>query len=249
MMTKLVSMLREKFPNVYFRLSSFYRLKFRPRLGLLYRRKYGVLVYVGGNHGESLIDIVHLYKRVIVFECNPVFIEVLKRRFARFKNVEVYPFAASDEFSTVNLALPSNGNFFGSASLGSFSPDHPVSTLGYYPVYSVRLADFLEFIGVRRIYTYISDIEGYDFRALSTLKNLLVERKIVEIQVEVWSEDIPYPFAEKGLRIYEKDFIELLGSNYIKSNEGIANLRSGNWILEKNWSSKDVQWKLDPNLI
>jgi FkbM family methyltransferase len=232
------------FPSIYMVLSDTWRLRIRPQTYRYSMRRRGVLVYIGANHGETLIDIAHKFQRVIALECNPVLFQVLKKRFSRFSNVEIYPFAASDSFQQISLFLPSNGNFFGAATAMDFSESNTVKNHGQFSVPSVDLGVFLELIGVSAIDLYISDIEGFDYVALLSLRRFIEEGRVARIQVEVWSDDIPSPFRLSKYPIHERDFDELLKGQYIKVAEGLSNQSNTDWVLNANWNAKDVLWIL-----
>ena len=198
---------------------------------------------MGGNHGESLFDIAHRFKRVIVFECNPILFEALRHRFRRFKNVEIYKFAASNRYGTADLTIPDNGNFFGSGTLLGFADEYKIKKLGNFAVETINLGEYLNLIGVDSIDTYVSDIEGSDYSALQTLSNLISRGGIKKLQIEVWSEKIPRPFKDQNEKIYEEDFQAILGSRYVKIREGTSSLKHKSWKSVENWNSKDILWE------
>jgi len=235
--------LEKIFPFMYAGLSRFWRFKLRPLIYLVLRRKKGTLIYVGGNHGESLIDIAHLYKRVIVFECNPILVQILKHRLRFLDNVEVYGFAASDRYGKEYLSIPNNGNFFGSGTILGFSEDYRIQEEGRFEVQTINLGEFLEILGVKEIDFYVSDIEGSDYNALASMRKYILDGRIKRIQVEVWSEKITRPFRKAEEKIYESDFQSLLGPNYSKINEGTSSLLNEKWRINDKWNSRDVLWE------
>lgn len=232
------------FPSIYSVLSNIWRVRVRPLTYRYFMPRSDVLVYIGANHGETLIDIAHKFRRVIALECNPVLFQILIRRFSKFSNVEIYPFAASDRFKEISLSLPNNGNFFGAATILNFSESNTIQEEGQFSVVSVDLGRFLEMIGVRRINLYISDIEGSDYLALLSLRSFIKDGRIDKIQVEVWSDAIPNPFKFSQHSICESDFDKLLNSKYFKVAEGLSHQSNTAWELTANWTAKDVLWIL-----
>lgn len=232
----------QRFPSLYTKASSLWRLSLRHRLYPYFLRE-NILVYLGGNHGETLIDIAHRFRKVYVFECNPIALELLKSRIRKFENILVFPFAASDRFGLSTLSIPSNGNFMGSASIAGFSEKSGVSSIAQFEVVTVNLGEFLKMLKVDSIDLYQSDIEGNDFVALKTMQEFISNKVIRRIQLEVWNNDKPIPFSDKTLKCQERHFDEFLSANYTKVAEGISQVNSVNWFLPLDWDWKDVLWE------
>jgi FkbM family methyltransferase len=237
------SLLTKFTPSLYTSASSSYRSKYRPSIYKIFGLGKGVLVYVGGNHGESLFDIAHQYKRVIVFECNPFLFQALKSRFRNFSNVEVYEFAASDCYGTATLSIPDNGNYFGSSTILGFAKNSEVQESASFTVAKINLGEFLKFIGIQVIDFYVSDIEGADYAALSSMSELIQMGRIKRLQIEVWSEENPRPFKNQTEKIFESDFQNLLGTRYLKIQEGTSSFSNDHWEVINNWKSKDILWE------
>jgi FkbM family methyltransferase len=239
------NLIRSFFPEFYRKLSQFYYWNFRPRISRLNPFLSGTLVYIGGNYGESLMQIAHRFRRVIVFECNPFLVSLLSNRFRFFSHVEIYALAASDSFGNIELNIANNGNFFGSSSIENLSRRNPIRSETNVTVNKVNLGSFLRMINVETIDFYVSDIEGHDFVALKSCDWLLRNRKIAKLQVEVWQEESLELFDAPEIKITEKDFAELLGDDYMKSNQGLSNfLRLDNpWEIIPNSPNLDILWK------
>lgn len=204
----------------------------------------GLLVYVGANYGETLINIVHRYQRVIAFECNPILYHATKVRFKKFDNFEIYPFAAATSFATVRIHLPNNQNYFGSASILNFSDSSAIKSVANFEAISVDLGVFLKWIRVENIDLYVSDIEGMDYAALTSMADYIREGRVKSIQCEVWPEGFSNPFKKSKEKNYEKDFDELLSNNYRKVAEGVPDLKRLKWEPPVLGTAKDVLWEL-----
>jgi FkbM family methyltransferase len=199
---------------------------------------------LGGNHGETLIDIAHKFRKVYVFECNPITLELLRNRVRYFQNIQLFPFAASNNFGTSIISIPNNGNFLGSATIAGFSEHSQAHSVAEFEVTSVDLGQFLDMLGVTCIDLYVSDIEGHDFIALQSMKSFITKGLIKRIQVEVWNDAKPIPFSNENLKCQERFFEEYLSSNYSKIAEGISNTDSLNWAIASDWNWKDVLWEI-----
>lgn len=191
----------------------------------IFRKKRGTLVYLGLNTGESFDRIYYKYNLVIGFEPNPDNFVKLKK-YQNQNGVYLYPYAVSDKEGEFDFYLPTNKNNDASASLSDFtSARKGISSRESIKVKTVKLSKILEDHKVNFIEKYISDIEGYDFTVLNTIKNYLNEKKIFELQLEAFQNHVENPYT--SVSNYEKQFDELLELNYKKIARGWGLMKPG----------------------
>ena len=177
-----------------------------------------VLIYAGINVGDSFQKIFYKYKRAIGFEPNPLNFEKLKR-FSHRKGVEIYNYALSENKGEVDLHLPMDINNEASASLSDFSENYRFSTKKIIKVKSINLSNFLKKIKINHIDFYLSDIEGYDFTILKSMKKDYLNYNLIKkIQVEAVNNKVNNPY--KSVSNYESDFDSLLLDKYTKKGRG-----------------------------
>lgn len=215
----------------------------RPYLWRIFGLQRGVLVYVGLNRGDSFNKLFYRYSRAIGIEANPELMPELRRRFKKYKNVELFNVAASDTNGQAFLTLPDNGNFAASATLDSFDSRRAVSGVRKIEVESVALGSFLKTLKVDLVDNYISDCEGYDLVALRSCEEYLSQGKFLQIQCEVQRNHTPEAYISVSNKEYMFD--ELLNQNYEKVASGWTFLQDGIFYeVPNDWAFHDIKWKL-----
>lgn len=203
-------------------------------------KKRGTLVYAGINVGDSFQKIFFKYKTVYGFEPNPANYKKLNL-FSKYKGVKIYNCALSDKEGKMSFFLPDNTNNV-SGSLSDFSEDNPLKSKKTIEVKVINLSDFLKKQKVDHIDFYISDIEGYDFKVLSTLKEYLNFKKIKLIQVEALNNGVKNTY--KNVSNYEYEFDDLLKEHYNKIGRGSGHVKSGDNFSGASGSTLDLLYEL-----
>lgn len=208
------------------------------------------LIYVGAHHGNSLANFISEYDRIFAFEANPYFCHVLKHRFTANKNVTIINAAVCEkhnEFINFNISK-NNGD---SSSILEPNQENElfscIETAEKITVPTVNLYNFCKENNISKINSYISDLQGYDFIVLKTLKPLIDAKMIEYIQCEVEKDDKPTIYKNSILENQnkEKNFDLFLNGDYIKTAKGWGTLTEGKFEdVPENWSEHDIQWKL-----
>jgi FkbM family methyltransferase len=180
----------------------------------IFFKKKGTLIYSGINLGDSFQKIFFKYEKVYGFEPNPVNYKKLNY-FRRFKGVKIYNLALSDKDGETSFFLPDNPNNV-SASLSDFREDNvfSIKSKRTIRVKTINLLNFLIKNQIDFIDFYISDIEGYDFKVLKTIRSFIDSKQIKSIQVEALINEVKNPYLD--ILNYEKNFDDLLEKNYTK---------------------------------
>ena len=209
-----------------------------------------VLVYVGAHVGNSLQNHVNSYDEVYAFEANPNFCEYLKSRFQDNKNVTIINAAICEkhnDFIDFNISK-NNGD---SSSILKANKESVLFDLiesnQTIKVPTINLKNFLEEKKINHIKTYISDTQGYDLIILKTLKPLIDNRMIEEIQCEVEKNEKPSIYVNENTETQnkEKNFDEFLKENYVKVATGWGNLEDNKFkSVPEEWAEFDAKWKL-----
>lgn len=209
-----------------------------------------VLVYVGCHVGNSLAKHIQNFDVVYAFEANPMFCSILSNKFAKNKNVSIVNAAVCAEHGGVakfnisendgdssSLLEPNNQN-----SLYS-----KIKTKNVVYVPKVCLSDFFKEKNINKIDLYVSDLQGYDFIVLKTLKEMIVNKQIHTIQCEVLKNNkIPiYENKEKSLENTEENFDNFLSDYYDKIATGWGHLEDGVFNdVPSDWCEWDVKWRV-----
>lgn len=208
------------------------------------------LIYVGAHHGNSLSNFVNDYERIFAFEANPYFCNILKQRFISNSNVKIINAAVCENhnsFITFNISK-NNGD---SSSILLPNKENElytsIKTSEQLTVPTVNLLNFCQENDISKIDAYISDLQGYDFIVLKTLKSLIDKNMVLSIQCEVEKNDKPSIYINDNLENQnkEKNFDAFLGEKYTKVSTGWGVLTEGQFNeVPENWCEFDVQWKL-----
>ena len=203
---------------------------------ILFNLQKGTLVYVGVNHGDSLIRIFYKFKRCICVEANPNLCKKLIKHFY-FNNVEVYNY----------LLGPKNGHGFLNiykldSSTSTLSKLHNQQIIKKIKVQMIRLDILLNNLNLEYIDFYMSDLEGLDYEVLKTLKSFIDSKRINYIQHECIINKRPNPYIK--FSNYEHLFNSLLSKKYKHIASGRDKLDKGKFVLmSKKSLFKDILWK------
>lgn len=212
-----------------------------------------ILIYLGLNYGDSLMSMCHLYDKCIGFEANPNLIELLQNRFKNHSNVVIINAAACDSNQDQILNICANiGHEIHeknqTSSLGvpsEYSKIHQdgnnITLVNKVKVPGVYLPDFLEKKGITQIDTYVSDIQGMDYTVLNTLKDLINNKKITNIQVESACDYMDGELYDGIPSNNENLFYDLLLDNYelIGKSEGKYDKND-----KSRWMDRDLFFKV-----
>lgn len=207
-----------------------------------------ILVYVGAHVGNSLEKYVEKFDVIYAFEANPFFCSILANKFD--KKVQVINAAVCrDHGGVAKFNISSNNGDSSSLlevneknSLYSF-----IKTKNVVYVPKVCLSNFFIENNIEEISLYISDLQGYDFMVLETLRELIMNKKIYEIQCEVLKNNkVPiYINEEKTLENTEKNFDLFLSEQYNKIATGWGELQDGVFNdVPHDWSEWDIKWRV-----
>ena len=207
------------------------------------------LVYLGAHLGGSLQGLVSQYDKIIAIEANPKFCEYLKNKFSSNPKVLIVNAAVGEVHGGVrtfhisknngdssSLLIPNKDNCLHDMISSDFSVDVP----------AINLQTFLREMGVDHITTYISDLQGYDFIVLSTLKEMLDSKSIETIQCEVGLPEKPpiYVNTDPTTRNIEENFNNILSKNYEKVATGWGTLIDGVFqLVPSEWAEWDIKWR------
>ncbi len=211
------------------------------------KNRQKLLFYIGAHRGGSLSSLINKYRKIYCFEANPDLIEVLRKRFSNYKNVNIIHAAVCDIHNSV-IELNISANNGASSSILKPNPGNSlkdvIKTIKTVTVPTINLFNFCKENKIKFIDTYISDLQGIDFIVLNTLKEFIDTKKIGRIQCETEKDDsTPIYIGSEGNR--EKNYSKLLDANYIKISEGWGLLKDNIFTeVPNDWDEKDVCWIL-----
>lgn len=171
------------------------------------------MIYAGVNKGDHFFPIVNDFDLCIGFEANPELSRLLTETILtrNLKNVEIVSAALCDFDGEVRFHI-NNDDY--TSSMGRINNDvHPsIKTIATITVRAVNLFNFLTARSIGNVDFYLSDLQGMDLTVLRTLKPLLDEKRICQVQCEVGKDDRPHVYV--GLYNGFSGFQELLSKNY-----------------------------------
>jgi len=208
------------------------------------------LIYVGAHHGNSLTNFVDTHDQIFAFEANPYFCHILKQRFISNSNVTIINAAVCEkhnDFISFNISK-NNGD---SSSILEPNQENElftcIETKEKITLPTINLYNFCKENNISKISNYISDLQGYDFIVLKTLKPLIDAGLIDYIQCEVEKNEKPTIYKNNIIENQnkEKNFDVFLNDAYVKTAKGWGTLTEGKFEdVPENWSEHDIQWKL-----
>lgn len=205
-----------------------------------------ILVYAGLYHANNFLPLLNNYDLCIGFEANPHLIPTIQDKVKNHSNVKIYNYAVGDKEEYVKFKISSNDGQ--SSSLTDFNEDYKnlwngnLNMKSEVVVKKINLFLFLKSIGVEHITDYVSDIQGHDYTALSSMKTWIDDKKINTIQCEVHKlNKNVYSNVNNDI----SNFTQLLSTNYKLISTGWGNLVDGvyNQVPEE-WWEYDAKWKL-----
>lgn len=171
------------------------------------------LIYAGVSEGNNFFPLTKQFDKCYGFEADPWVCHVLTTavRHIDNPNIQIIEGALGEKNENVSFWLHDKT---GTNSMGKINHvNHPeITATKEIIVKGINLYDWLQENGIDFIDLYISDIQGMDLTVLKTLKPMINERRIKEIQCEVEKEDVPEVYH--GLFNKRSGFDELLKPNY-----------------------------------
>lgn len=155
-----------------------------------------VIVYeCGSRDGHDGIELAeristgHVdHKNVVLFECNPPQIEVVKRN---YPHATLITEAISDKKGTIEfLQIHGDKNMVGSSTMNTKRNDNWIKETSTIKVKTRRLDDVIEELGHQKTDIDIMkiDIEGYTFEALEGLRKYLRNVRVFHLETEIEGE-------------------------------------------------------------
>jgi len=204
-----------------------------------------ILVYCGVNNLGNFSRIRPLYDKCYGFDANPDKIAYAKEVYKTDPNV-VMEFAALSDTDDSEVDFTITTDWDPAASIGIPNPEweHVKSGLlknqRTVKVPTMNLGKYCEQHGILEIDTLITDLQGVDFQAISTLDKLFNARKVREIQCEVEPDNTPQRYT--GVSSSKlKDFQQLLSGNYDVLWVDPDPLTTGVWEMDVRWRAKGAE--------
>ncbi|MEP7269579.1 MAG: FkbM family methyltransferase [Saprospiraceae bacterium] len=223
---------RDKLFSIYYKMLS---------IQYSFKKKKGILVYLGMNYGKSFDKLYWQYEKAIGIEANPELAQYLKHKYRNAKNVEIKHGAATDFEGEIPFNISENHGL--SSSIGT-PKSNAIKTIKQVRVPAFNLYHFLNQRGIHHIDDYISDIQGNDLTVLQTLQPMLEQEQITCITSEVAKNE--YRNSYEGLPDNSLDgFEKLLGSRYKLVSTGWEDLKENQFNeVPSDWWEMDCMWKL-----
>jgi FkbM family methyltransferase len=199
-----------------------------------FNKQKGLLLYLGANHGNSLVRIFYKFKRVIAIEANPALCVILKKKFK--KKIEIYNYAVGEKNKKTYLNIYDQDST--NASINVLKNKKINKKI---KINEINLSSFLKKKKIKKIDYYISDLEGMDYTVLRSIKNYLILKNVEFIQHECTIDSLSGPYKKKSNN--EKLFKNILSKNYKKIGSGFGLLKPGMHNLPKGYRFKDILWK------
>lgn len=174
-----------------------------------------VLVYIGTNEGDGLVEYIDLYDKVYAFEPDPEIFKKLTDRFSNKTHCTFINAACADTDDIKNLYVTENRHSTSLSELSKFSLEYGFSggkpSIDVIKVKTIVLSNFLKENNVDYIDTLITDCQGSDLSILKTVKEYIDNKKISEIFCETHGNNVE---LYDGLSNQFDDFKSLLSDNY-----------------------------------
>lgn len=209
-----------------------------------------ILVYVGAHMGNGLANYVHLYDEIYAFEANSRFCEVLRNRFSANPNVNIINAAVCEKHNDyIDFNISKNNGDSSSILRANQNCNlyNVIESVETFTINTVNIRKFLEERNIKKIKTYVSDAQGYDFIILKTLKDMIDQGLIEEIQCEVEKNETPTIYVNETKENQNKisNFDDFLQGKYVKAATGWGVLTDGVFeSVPEDWNEFDAKWKL-----
>jgi len=210
-----------------------------------------VLVYIGVNQGGSFNKIFKDFDICYGFEPIPVLAARLQERYRSFPHVHIVNAAACLNEGPVSFYVSmmdgDHGNMQ-SSSLCEVSDDYrnngpknQVFTKEVITVQGVNLANFFRAHGISEIDTYISDVEGFDFSILQTVRPWFDERRVKNAQFETEPDYVAVEQRTGQPANKSSLFIDALINNY-----DLVGMQQGNYdpASPTRWFNRDLVFRV-----
>ena len=190
---------------------------------------------IGGNDGDysNMLKDVCFSKKVNfnlhIFEPSSVCFNYLLKKNYDFKNITIHQLALSEENGCSKLFFTWEGSSGASlAELDSFNLYMPNVAVSSETVNTVTLDDFCQKNSIEKIDFLKLDIEGFEFSALKGSRQMLINKKIQFIQIEIG----PASLTTKSMLF---DFWKMLNGSYrfyLILNQGLIEIKEYKSDLE-----------------
>lgn len=210
------------------------------------RKENEVLIYLGMHRGWGFDQLFFSHKVCYGFEANPELYNYLKRKYRFYRNVYIINAAVTNYNGRVRFNLSKNDG--ASSSIGELKAEweNRIEMIKTIDVEAINLFDFLKKIGVSKIDTYCSDIQGNDLTVLKTMKDFIDKKLIITITCETTKDNCEnvYKLGDNS----ETGFKELLNKNYNLVAKGWGILKENEFSeVDENWVEMDCMWKVKVN--
>tara|TARA_R110000765_G_scaffold129165_1_gene227492 strand:+ start:748 stop:1392 length:645 start_codon:yes stop_codon:yes gene_type:complete len=208
-----------------------------------------ILIYCGFNHGPTFKSMASQFDVCYGFEANPELFIKLENHYTQnppnntdiklYNNLLSNTHGVEEEFY-IQDANDTQMDY--ASSLGRTTEEYydvsgnVIKHTKTIKLKTTNLLKFLEENNVTEIDTLLTDLEGSDLNVLKTLKPLIDNKKIKNIQCEV--EPNHKPIKYEGLDNKFKGFVELLGDNYRLVDESPQGVLEGWFSIDYNWVLK-----------
>lgn len=207
-----------------------------------------ILVYCGFNHGPTFMSMANKFDVCYGFEANTELFNKLRdyynlnplsnTKVKLYNNLLSNTHGVEEEFyiQDANDTQMDYASSLGKVTSGYH--DNCTNVITHTKTIKLKTTNLLTFLeenNVTEIDTLLTDLEGSDLNVLKTLKPLIDNKKIKNIQCEVEPDHKPGKY--EGLDNKFKGFNELLKNNYSLVNENPEG-------VQKDWFSIDYNWVL-----
>lgn len=214
-------------------------------------KKNSVLVYCGTNNGQGFADVIasRSWEHIYGFEANPELYKKVKNMFSGDSRVKMYNTILSDSHGEDKefyiLDANDSGHEYSSSVVknSDWLPEYEkmsgnrIELKRVIKLKTTNLNIFFEEEGITEIDLLLTDLEGSDLLVLTTVKDLLSEKKIKIVQCEVEPDHMPCKYIKLNNKF--SGFNELLHENY----ELVAKYQDlpHYFAVDHVWSLKNVQ--------
>ena len=211
--------------------------------GIKGRKK--LLIYVGVNHGSSLMTLLHRYDKVYAFEADPRLAAAAVQKFKRLPHVHIMHAAVTDYDGEIDFFANDNDATSSLSKLKENSMLRFNANMKYQAITvpAVNLINFCKSHNIEFIDDYISDIQGHDLQVLKTMQPFVEGKKIGTIQCEVY----PDGGSSTYMDIFDNGFSsfkQLLEPNFkLVAMDCDTVLKDGLIRNNPEWTEFDCKWK------
>ena len=211
--------------------------------GIKGRKK--LLIYVGVNHGSSLMTLLHRYDKIYAFEAEPRLAAAAAQKFKRLPHVHIIHAAVTDHDGEINFFVNETD---ATSSLSKLKEDATLrfnANMKYQTITvpAVNLMNFCKNRNIEFIDDYISDIQGHDLQVLKTMQLFITEKRMGTIQCEVYPDGGSSAYANISDNSFSS-FKQLLEPNFkLVAMDCDTVLKDGVIRNNPEWTEFDCKWK------